>query len=266
MQDIVTIRRQLKMAGSTLRQGKHSTAVQAVLAALKIMLSKPLMKGERDELTGLVREALDYINNNDDIRKVSPHQPLTFETGKEKALHESLVQMLDALDKASMAGVEDIVKAMNAKKKDALDKGQEHLDRVEYDHARKVFKHISGEFPKDGQLRSDIGEKFLNVGCYEDAAEYYIEAVDLDPNALRNYNRLGIAFRKMRQYAKAEEYYLRALPLAPKDPYLHFNVGRLYLEWKKWGKAIEFGEKALTISPDFPEAGKLVNFARKSME
>ena len=264
MQDIVTIRRQLKLVSSTLRQGKLASAVQAVIAAIRLMLSTPLMKAEKDEFSGMIREALDYINNSNEIRKLHP-VPLEYEPGKEKQLFEGLIELVEILEKKDMSGVEDIVNSLRARQDAALAKGQEHLDNVDYDSARTVFRAISGEFPKDGKLKSDIGEKFLNAGCYQDAAEYYIEAVDLDPVALHNYNRLAIAFRKMGEFPQAEEYYKRALPLAPNDPYLLFNVARLYLEWGKWNQAVEYGEKSLLISPDFAEAGKLVKFARKNL-
>ena len=128
-----------------------------------------------------------------------------------------------------------------------------------------MFGAISGEFADDSQLQSEIGEKFLSEGLYEDAAEYFTDAVTIDPNALHVYNRLGIALRKLERFDVAEDYFMKALPLAPNDPNLMFNVGRLYLDWGKWAKAVEYGEKAHALRPDFAEAMKLANFARKKL-
>ncbi|MCC8195060.1 MAG: hypothetical protein LIP28_10490, partial [Deltaproteobacteria bacterium] len=68
-QDIVSVRRQIKLVNSFLRQGKPVPAVQAVIATLRLMLSTPLMKGERDEFADLVREAVEYVNNDKGIRR-----------------------------------------------------------------------------------------------------------------------------------------------------------------------------------------------------
>lgn len=263
-QDIVSVRRQIKLANSSLRQGKQIPAVQAVIGALRLMLSTPLMKAERDEFSNLVKEALGHINNDALVRKFYPLE-LLYSPGEEKPLLESMVELLDVLKENTMSEVGELAKALAAKKEAALVKGQEHLDRQDYDNARSVFGAISKEFPDDAQVRSDIGEKYLNAALYEDAVECYIEAVHLDPNVLPNYNRLAIALRKLGRFEVAEEYYMRALPLAPEDPNLLFNIGRLYLEWEKWGKAVEFGEKAHTANPSFAEARKLASFARKRL-
>lgn len=263
-QDIVSVRRQIKLASSSLRQGKQVPAVQAVIGTLRLMLSTPLMKAERDEFADLVKETVDHINSDATVRKLYPLE-LIYSPGDEKMLLESMVELLDVLKENTMSEVEELAKIMAAKKEAALAKGQEHLDKQEYDNARSVFGAITREFPDDGTLKSDIGEKYLNAGLYEDAADSYAQAVELDPNALHNYNRLAIALRKLGRFDVAEDYYMKALPLAPEDPNLLFNIGRLYLEWEKWGKAFEYGEKAHAANPEFAEAQKLANFARKRM-
>ena len=251
-QDIVSVRSKIKLVNSSLRQGKPVPAVQAVVSTLRLMLSTPLMKAERDEFAGLVREAIDYINNDAGIRRIYP-LALAYTPGEEKRLFEELQELLEVLKEETMSEVEELAK------------GQEHLDNKDYDSARSVFGAISGEFPDDGNLHGEIGEKYLNAGLYEDAASHYTEAVNLDPNALHNYNRLAIALRKLGRFDVAEDYYMRALPLAPEDPNLLFNIGRLYLEWEKWDKAVSYGEKAHALHPEFMEAQKLANFARKKI-
>lgn len=264
-QDIVSVRGKIKQVSSSLRQGNPVSAVQAVSATLRLMLTTPLMKAERDEFAGLVREAIDYINNDSGIRKIYP-LALAYAPGGEKQLFEEMQELLEVLKDDTMSGVAKLAAAAAAKKESALAKGREHLENKEYDHARAVFKTVTGEFPDDGALHGAIGEKYLNAGLYEDAASSFAAAVTLDPKALHNYNRLAIVLRKLGRFDIAEGYYLRALPLAPEDPNLLFNMGRLYLEWKKWDKAVEYGEKAHAARPDFAEARKLAEFARKRME
>lgn len=263
-QDVVSVRRQIKLVSLSLRQGKHISAVQAVIGVLRLMLSTPLMKAERDEFAVLVKESLDYINNDAMVRKLYPLE-LLYSPGEEKLLLGSMVELLDVLKENTMSEAAELMKSMAARKDAALAKAQGSLDSKDYDNARAVFKSVCIEFPDDAQLRGAIGEKYLNVALYEDAVNYYAEAVHLDPHALSNYNRMGIALRKLGRFDVAEDYYMRALHLAPEDPNLLFNIGRLYLEWGKWDKAVEFGEKACIANPAFDEARKLANFARKRM-
>lgn len=263
-QDIVTIRRQVKQAPSNLRQGKLVTAVQAVISALRLMLTTPLMKAEKDEFADILRESLDSLNNNAALRKIYP-LALSYAPGEEKRLFDDLHELLEVLNEKTMSEVEALAKAMEEKKQAALAKGQGHLDAQEYDKARTVYNAITDEFPDDSKLKGDIGEQVLNAGLYEDAAKFLSDAVALDPRELLLYNRLAIALRKLNRYDVAEEYYMRALPLAPEDPYLLFNIGRLYAEWGKWDKALEFGEKAHAILPEFEEARKLAAFSRKKL-
>ncbi len=263
-QDIVTIRRQAKQVASMLRQGKMVPAVQSLVAVLRLMLTTPLMKAEKDEFAEVIREGISYLNNDKELRKIYP-LALSYVPGEEKKLFDEMHELLEVLNEDAMSGVAEMAKAVAAKKQAALDEGQGHLDAKDFDKARSVFGAISSEFPDDGELKGAIGEKVLAAGLYEDAADYLSEAVTIDPHALHLYNRLAIALRKLGRFDVAERYYLTALPMAPEDPYLLFNVGRLYAEWGKWDKALEFGEKAYTLKPDFEEARKLASFSRKKL-
>lgn len=262
--DIVAIRRQAKQVSSMLRQGKVVPAVQAVVTTLRLMLTTPLMKGEKDEFGDIIKEGISYLNNDQALRKIYPLE-LVYAHGEEKRLFEDLQELLEILNEGALHEAEAMSKSIADKKEVALARGQEHLDAKEYDKARSVFGDISSEYPDDGELKGAIGEKVLAAGLYEDAADYLSAAVNINPDALHLYNRLAIALRKLGRFDVAEDYYLKALPLAPEDPYLLFNVGRLYAEWGKWDKALEYGEKAHALQPDFEEARKLASFSRKKL-
>lgn len=260
--DIVSVRRQMKLVSFSLRQGKPVPAVQAVVVALRVMLTTPLMKSERDEFADLVREALHYINNDAGIRKMYPLE-LKYQAGEEKLLLGDMQDLLGVIGEEAMSEVEELARAMAARKEAALAKGREHLGNKDYSKARSVFSAISDEFPDDGDLKGSIGEKFLAEELYEDAAAYFADAAAIGPGALHLYNYLAIALRKLQRFAAAEDCYMKALLLAPKDPNLLFNIGRMYLDWQKWDKAAEFGDRAFEINPQFEEARKLAVFARK---
>lgn len=262
MLDIVTIRRQLKQVPSVLRQGKLVSAARAVVEGLKIVLTTPLMKAEKDEFVDAIREAIDYLNNDQNVRKLYP-LAIEYAAGEEKKTLEQMAELLDVINEDAMSGVPEMARRMMERKQTALDEGQNHLDAREYDKARKVFLEISAEFAEDADLKGQIGEKVLAAGLYEDAAKYFEDAIAINPNALHHYNRLGISLRKLGRFELAEKAYLSVLPLASEDPSLLFNIGRLYAEWGRWDKALEFGQKAFALNPELVEAQKLAAFARK---
>ncbi len=264
-QEIGGTRRQLAQLAGMLRQGKILPATQTLFNALRMVLTSPLMKAERDEFAKLIADATSRLNNDPSLRKIYPLS-LEYQPGAEKDLFESLKELLEILQEASLSEAEEAAKAVAAKKEAALAKGQAHLDAAEHDRARATFRSIADEYPDDGELKGDIGERVLKAGLFEDAADYLSAAVTLDPHALQHYNRLGIALRKLGRYDAAEEYYNKALPLAPDDPGLHFNIGRMYMEWGKWERAAEHGDKAFAARPDFVEARKLAEFSRRKLQ
>ena len=263
-QDLVGIRRQLKQVSSFLRQGKAFLAVQYVLAAVRLVLTTTLMKNEREEMIGMITEAVGYLGHDKGLRNKYP-LALEYRPGQEKQLFDQLTELLTVLNEETMAEAEAIAATIAAKKEAALAKGQEHLDAERYDDARVIFTNITGEYPDDNDLKVAVGEKVLNAGLYKDAVDYFTDVVNGTPPSIYNYNKLAIALRKLGHFDMAEGYYLQVLPLASDDAYLLFNVGRLYLEWGRWREAVDFGERAMAIKPDFAEAGKLASFARKKL-
>ena len=264
MAPLTNARRQLSHINGFLRQGKILPAVQALHSAMLITTRQTLMRAEKEEFERMFNDAVMRLNSDKPLRKI---YPLALEYGpeSEKQLIEDLAELLEILEEESTADAEAAAKILLEQKQEAIEEGQSHLDSQDYDKARNAFNKLVEQFPDDGELRADIGDRYLKAGLYEDSIEHLTAAVEHDPYILHYYNRLGIALRKMGRFETAESYYLKALPLAPEDPNLHFNVGRLYLEWARWDKAQEYGDKAAELNPEFAEAKKLSNFARKKM-
>lgn len=99
--DIAPIRRQMKLVGSLLRQEKPVSAVQAVVAGLRLMLTTPLIKAEKEEFADRIREALGFINNDAEIRKIYPLE-LRYQSGEEKRLLDELQELLDVFGEEAM--------------------------------------------------------------------------------------------------------------------------------------------------------------------
>ncbi|MDD4952577.1 MAG: tetratricopeptide repeat protein, partial [Desulfovibrionaceae bacterium] len=190
---------------------------------------------------------------------------IRYNPGKEKELLEAMRELLVELQRVVTENAQQDLAEIERRKQEGLQKGQELIDRGEYDEARRVFDQLVGEFQSDTDLKADIADRFLKVERYEDALVYLEEALRHDPNAIYLYNRIGIVLRKMRDFETAEKYYKKALEISAQDEYLHFNIGRLYIDWQKWDKVREAAEKALKVNPEFAEAHKMLAFASRKL-
>jgi tetratricopeptide (TPR) repeat protein len=244
--------------------GKYMAAAQALNDAIVIMLSAPLMKNEREEFTQMVDDAVYALNNHKELRKVYP-LVLNYTPGEEKKLLEQVFEMRKVLQEDVNEGAQKDLDALAARKREALERGQGHLDRQEHDQARQTFDKLAGEFPGDAELRADIADRYHKAGLNQDAVGHLSAAITESPDSLYLYNRIGIVLRKMQDFQSAEGYYQRALAFTKTDEYLYFNMGRLYYDWQRWDKVAWAAKMAVDINPDFQEAGKLLAFAKKKL-
>lgn len=255
-----------KLAGvsALLRQSKHMAAVQAVHDALILILKSPLMRSEKEEFARLISDVVYSMNADQNLRK---HYPLVikYEPGAEKALFDVMLELLKVLQNVVTEEVQGDAAELDRVKREGLERGQAHIDRKEFDEARKVFDKLVREFKNDTNLAADIADRFLKAERFKDAYEFLEEALRHDPNAIYLYNRIGIVLRKMKDFQTAEQYYLKALDISKDDEYLHFNVGRLYADQGLWKKVLASAERALKINPEFAEAEKMRHFAEKKL-
>lgn len=262
--ELIAARSKLNQVKSHLKQQKLMPAVLAVHDALITVLKSSLMKAEKDEFNRLLDQAVHALDTDPELRKEFPLK-LAFTPGQERELLETLKDLLDGLQQNTAAMAMSVMEEMARQKEQKIAKGQEHLDKQEYDEAKDTFSELVGEHSDDTSLKADIGERYLKAGRYEEAIVYLNEALKDDPNMLYLYNRVGIALRKLGKFEIAEKYYVRALKIGRGEANLWFNIGRLYIDWGKWDKVAEAARKALERKPDFSEARKMLVFAEKKL-
>lgn len=261
-QEMSSTRRALSRVSTDLKQGKLISAAISVRDAARLFTrGVPMIKKEHEELVTMLHSGCELLRLNKELAK---HFPLaiSYTAGQEAALIDLMNQLIEALQEAS---TQDTIRKHEERKKAGLVKGRQELAEGDHDEARKTLRELTDEYGHDAQLATEVGECFLEVGLYLDAAEHLSVAARLTPDSAHVFNRLGIALRKMKRFDKAEQYFFHALELEPKDPNLYFNMGRLYLDTMDWKKTIEYAEKALDLSGGFTEAAKLAAYARKKL-
>jgi len=98
-------------------------------------------------------------------------------------------------------------------------------------------------------LLFNIAQVHAQLGPYEDAIEYFSEAMAMDPNYSEYYNDRGAVYFKMRLFARAERDYLQAIELSPPYPEVWTNLGQCYRAMERMVDAVSAYSRAIDLDP-----------------
>lgn len=260
--ELTKARAQLNKVGTFLKQAKPLPAVSALYEAVGAVMRTQLIRSEKEEFSRLIVDAVLHLNGDRNLRKIYP-LILDYKPGGEKELTEQLLDVLTELQATAVEEAKDLIADKEQRIQKGLAEGKQLIAEKRFAEAKDLLEKLSREFPHDGDLRARIAELFICGELFEEAFAYLDEAIDLSPDQIHHYNRIGIVLRKLRKYDIAEKYFMRATGFAKSDPNLYFNLGRLYVDWERWDKAEKASRLALRLSPGFVEARKLLNYALK---
>lgn len=94
------------------------------------------------------------------------------------------------------------------------------------------------------------GNKALNEGKIEAAAEAFARAAQLRPDVAQGHNNLGVLLRRLGKTQAAVASYRRGLILAPDDGGLHSNLGNALRELGHLDEAVVALRRAVELQPD----------------
>lgn len=255
-------RSQIAKVSTFLKQEKLLPAATSLYEALLGMLKTQLMKNERDEFERMIADAVYILNNDANLRKVYP-LTINYAPGEEKNLAEALRELLNALQDSAVDEAKEKLSDIMARKEKALHEGMTLIVENKVDEARRVLEKLAREFPKDAELKAQIADLFIKGELYEDAFQYLDQALEMNPDQIHLYNRIGIVLRKLKKFEIAEKYFIRAVGYAKNDANLYFNLGRVYVDWQRYDKVEKASRLALRLKPDFLEAKKMLTFSLK---
>lgn len=147
----------------------------------------------------------------------------------------------------------------DGKKGDALyEEGANAYMDGDYETALEKLKEADTNGLSDQNNMSDLhalmGNTCLELGDIDSAFGYYEKALDEDPEDVRNYTNLAIAYRQSGDNAKARQIYEEALKIDPDYPELNSSLGSLYIIEGEPEKAIPYFNKAIEGDPDLAVA------------
>lgn len=94
------------------------------------------------------------------------------------------------------------------------------------------------------------GEAHLQAGEWQQAAQFFRQALGLDAQFAEAHANLGYALDQAGDHAEAEGHYRTALDLAPRNATLHLNLGALLALQKRHAEAEPCYAAALALEPE----------------
>jgi tetratricopeptide (TPR) repeat protein len=127
---------------------------------------------------------------------------------------------------------------------------QEALDLCSTGIAR-LNEHLDSERHRlhRSVLLFNIAQVHAQIGPYEDAIEYFSQAMAMDPNYSEYYNDRGAVHFKMGHLHDAERDYLRAIELSPPYAEVWTNLGQCYRAMERMDDAVGAYTRALDLDP-----------------
>lgn len=98
-----------------------------------------------------------------------------------------------------------------------------------------------------------LGLAKRTLGKNEEALQYFLRAIQLDPRDAEVHVQVALVYRAMRKLENAVMYMLRAVDRAP-TAQNYTNCGKLYVELKLIRTAVSYFEKAVSIDPNLVSA------------
>ncbi|MEB3340189.1 tetratricopeptide repeat protein [Okeania sp.] len=122
---------------------------------------------------------------------------------------------------------------------------------------------IELDFPPTCKILGNILQK---MGEINQAKEWYIKAINQQPNLAESYANLGSIYAQQKQWQLAIECYREAIGIKPNIPGFYRNLGKIWQELGKVELARDCQEQALTLEAYYPQASEYLKQGKNCLE
>ena len=98
------------------------------------------------------------------------------------------------------------------------------------------------------------GITYTKAGLYQQAAQFYQQALILEPSLPEAHHELGYAFYRMEKYDESIAHSEQAIKLRPKNPDTYHNLALAQMALNRWDKALQSLEESISIRPAYAPA------------
>jgi len=133
-------------------------------------------------------------------------------------------------------------------------KGNELLEKDQFDAAKPVFIEALANNPKNSAAYFGLGEVFNELDQTGEAIANYEKSLENDKNLTEIYAPLGILYFQTGEIAKADELLTKAVALTPNEAETQFFLGLVRSSQNRMDEALAAFQKATTLDPNNAEA------------
>jgi eukaryotic-like serine/threonine-protein kinase len=127
--------------------------------------------------------------------------------------------------------------------------GNAYLAMGKYTQAAEEMNKAVELAPNSDDGYRHLAEAYMRSGRKNEAIDAYQKAIQAGPYYWGNYNSLGSAYFELGDYEKALAAFQHMIELAPDISFGYDNVGAVYFSQGKYNESIPYFQKALTIRP-----------------
>lgn len=120
--------------------------------------------------------------------------------------------------------------------------------------ALRFLKEADDHYPNYASIYFHLSDVYYEMGCKNEAYDYFHKAVSQDPLYRTLYNNRGCFFEGRNKLKDAENEYKKMLELDPDNPQFLTRLGNIRLKKKKYDDAALNYSKALDIDPSNTES------------
>lgn len=128
--------------------------------------------------------------------------------------------------------------------------GDVMMARKRYQEATEYYQQALQLHSRNTALANKLGIAYFQVQDYRRARSWYERALKLDRNLFEPRNNLGMVYYADRNYKKARRHFEQAAQLRPESASAHVNLGATYLALKKPDEAFQEYRLALLLDPN----------------
>jgi tetratricopeptide (TPR) repeat protein len=115
------------------------------------------------------------------------------------------------------------------------------------------LQQLQHKVPAQAQKAFNKGLNAARKGNREQAAEYFRQAVTIDPEFADGYNELGAAQEALGELPQAAEQFQKAIDVAPEHRLALQNLSIVLAKMKRYKEAGEVARRALKVTSDQPK-------------
>ncbi len=118
----------------------------------------------------------------------------------------------------------------------------------QYDKAEKIYRDIISQQPHHPQVNGAIGDILLEQNEYQQAINFYVQQLAIDPRSVDVYGKLAHCYRRTENGDKARAIFEAGAKVNADNPEFFYEWGYALLEDKKYSQAQNAFEQALKFN------------------